>query len=457
MLYCNPLPIPSIQPGRAALEKGIHKDKLWREMADPSVIKFKDRWYLFPSCGMLWYSDDMVNWVFHPMDPFDPGYAPTAVVKGDKVYMTAGWSSGSKIWVTDDPLGEWKCLGHVKDNNGSDIEWGDPMLFVDDDGSVYSYFNMYPHTGKIFVAKLSDNDITQLSMEPELCMQFNPDNIWERDGEFNQNDSVSYTEGPWVNKVNGRYYLQYTGPATERRNYALGCYVSDSPLGSFEYQNINPILTHDNGMINGCGHHSTVEGPDGSLWCFYTILFRIKDRYERRIAMDPVLFDSFGEMVVDGPSERPRFIDGSYPENVLPLSVCQPIKSSSHSYGHEPDYAVDNYIRTWWEGECCDSSEEWLQIDLERSYSFFAARIIFYEGRSFPQDNCARYQYLIEASNDMHVWEVVLDNTDCEFDGHIHFEKLSEDKQFRYVKLTILNWPEGIKPGIIDFTLFGRA
>jgi len=446
--YCNPLPIPCIQPGRAGLEKDLETEKLWREMADPSVIKFKERWYLFPSCGMLWYSDDMVDWKFHPIDPFDPGYAPTAVVKDEKIYLTAGWV-GSQIWVADDPLGDWQCLGQVKDRHGNDYQWGDPMLFVDSDNTVYSYFNAPDKTGEIYVVEMCDNDITTMSNDPQFCFKYNPDHLWERDGEFNQNDSVSYTEGPWMNKWQNRYYLQYTGPATERRNYALGCYVADSPKGPFEYQELNPILIHRGGMINGCGHHSTVEGPDNNLWCFYTILFRIKNRYERRIAMDPVCFDANSNMYVDGPSERPRMLDGSYPKGIVPLSVCQPVTASSFSYGHEADYAVDNYIRTWWEGE--GGSEEWIRIDLERKYRISASRIIFYEGRRFPADNSANYRFHLEGSNDNEHWELVSDQASNEFDGHIRFIQFQPQMDFRYIRLKLLAWPEDLKPGVLGF------
>lgn len=452
--YCNPLPIPQIQPGRAVFEKNVPNEEAWREMADPTVIKFKNRWYLFPSCGMLWHSDDMVNWTFHPIDPFDPGYAPTAVVKDDKIYLTAGWI-GSKIWETDDPLSSWKCLGQIKDKHGDAYQWGDPMLFVDDDNKVYSYFNAPDKNGEIYVVKMCDDDITTMQHNPQLCFKFNPEHIWERDGEFNQNDSISYLEGPWMNKQDDKYYLQYTAPATERRNYALGCYIAETPLGPFSYQQRNPILTHKGGLINGCGHHSTVEGPDGGLWCFYTILIKIKNRYERRIAMDPARFDINGEMYVDGPSERPRMLDGTYPAGVLPLSVCQPVQASSFTYGHEADYGVDNYTRTWWEGK--GDSTEWLKVDLDKIYSVSELRIIFYEGRAFPADNSADYRYLIEGSQDNAQWNLISDHSKDEFDGHIHFIQLPLPVDSRYIRITILSWPKNIKPGVLDFCVFGSS
>ena len=61
-----------------------------------------------------------------------------------------------------------------------------------------------------------------------------------------------------MNKINGRYYLQYSANGTQYRNYAIGCFISDSPLGPFVPQKRNPILIHKGGLVNGCAHHSIV-------------------------------------------------------------------------------------------------------------------------------------------------------------------------------------------------------
>lgn len=62
-----------------------------REAADPSLILFKDKYYLFPSMttGFL-ASDNLTEWEFHPlkdMPVYD--YAPDVRVIGEYLYFSA--------------------------------------------------------------------------------------------------------------------------------------------------------------------------------------------------------------------------------------------------------------------------------------------------------------------------------------------------------------------------------
>ena len=61
--YCNPLPLPGYPLHVNADGKGID----FQTTADPTVIQFKGKWYLFPSNGMAWVSADLVNWEYHPV------------------------------------------------------------------------------------------------------------------------------------------------------------------------------------------------------------------------------------------------------------------------------------------------------------------------------------------------------------------------------------------------------
>jgi len=59
-------------------------------------------------------------------------YAPTVLVMGDKIYLTAGRTH--KIFVAEDLLaGKWTEAGDF----GRPYE--DPALFLDDDGKLYVY------------------------------------------------------------------------------------------------------------------------------------------------------------------------------------------------------------------------------------------------------------------------------------------------------------------------------
>jgi len=186
----------------------------------------------------------------------------------------------------------------------------DSMAFVDDDGRVYMYYSGR-HADGIWGVELDRKDLTHFAGPAKKLWTFDPSHVWERYGDNNEGTSLSWLEAPWMTKHNGTYYLQYSAPGTEWKTYAVGVYTSRSPLGPFRYAPVNPILVHKNGLINGTGHHSIVQGPDGNLWAIYTILYRNWNVFDRRIGLDPVGFDAMGNMFIAGPSESPQWGPGN--------------------------------------------------------------------------------------------------------------------------------------------------
>ena len=90
--YANPVDLPyRYQPARLP----------YREAADPTVIRFKGRYWLFASHSLgYWYSSDLLHWFFVKPTGYDVGrYAPTAVVMNGKVYLTAS-ENAKTIWVS---------------------------------------------------------------------------------------------------------------------------------------------------------------------------------------------------------------------------------------------------------------------------------------------------------------------------------------------------------------------
>ena len=87
--YCNPLPLPDYPRGMLSHDKTrswgwLRRERMdFRETADPSVIYHEGKWYLYPSCGMAFVSEDFVTWTHHRVEPYKPGYAPTVVVHPD--------------------------------------------------------------------------------------------------------------------------------------------------------------------------------------------------------------------------------------------------------------------------------------------------------------------------------------------------------------------------------------
>ncbi|MCQ2445703.1 MAG: hypothetical protein MJ141_02295 [Clostridia bacterium] len=70
LTYCNPLPIPQIPRGKDRWyddQYGMfsHENKpsnvTWpdyRSISDPTVFYWEGKWYLYPSYGMAWVSED---------------------------------------------------------------------------------------------------------------------------------------------------------------------------------------------------------------------------------------------------------------------------------------------------------------------------------------------------------------------------------------------------------------
>ena len=200
-LYCNPIPLPDYPRGRGSRdEKSKPNLNLWlqdeprdfRETADPSVIYEDGKWYLYPSAGMAYVSNDFCTWEHVRMEPYDCGYAPTVVKFREKFLLTA---CGAPVYESDNPLGPFKEVGRMTMPDGGKLKpgWSDPMLFADDDGRLYAYWGL--GNPGIFAAELDPDQPNQLLTVPQKMFEFNPDHTWERLGEWNENPTASYCEG----------------------------------------------------------------------------------------------------------------------------------------------------------------------------------------------------------------------------------------------------------------------
>jgi xylan 1,4-beta-xylosidase len=485
--YCNPITIPDIPFGKWTAQQNRQKVNYWsvigennakgdqpysdsgndrwletdgqdcRELADPTMLFFKGKWYLFPSSlpGPLWFSDDLVNWKYHDLG-LTIAYAPTVVIKGEWLYLT---SSGSKMmWRAKHPFGPWEELGPSKDMSGNYKSWFDPCLFVDDDGKMYIYYGSS-------VALLRDDDPTRFAEEPKTVISLDlQKNTWGRAGTHNQDINRSYTEAPWMTKYNGRYYLQFSVGGTEYKSYAVGCLVGDTPYGPFRLQKRNPILVQKGGMINGTAHHSVFPGPSGKLWAVYTTLIRNTHLYERRLGIDPVGFDENGEMFISGPSETPQFAPGIKSDPEFGNDVrwdnlsADPVRvrASSSAPGRDPAYGCDDNLRTWW--EAAGTSNEWLEIDLNSICDIRSFRTIFADRGLNRKEGIVPgpYCYRIEGTKDGKDWVTLVDQSKNGVDRQITYETC-QTSRVRYIKITILSAPKGMRIALWDFTVFGNV
>lgn len=452
--YCNPLPMPDCPQGCEV--NGVHN---YRDLADPSVIFHDGKWFLYATQGAAYVSEDFRTWKTCGEETIPSLSAPTVVKKGKKFYLMG---SNSPIYEADDPRGPFHELGMIKDGNGTVLRIRDPMLFADEDGRMYLYWGL--GSDGIYGLELKADRPTQGIGSSVSLLCFHGEHEWERLGAWNQNRGLSFIEGAWMHKHDGKYYLIYSASGTCYRTYAWGVYRSDSPLSGFVYQKKNPVLCKKFGLVSGTGHGSVVEGPGGTLWAFYTIKMCYAAKYERRIGMDPAGFDENGDFFVAGPSEIPQWAPGAAerPEQgnetpLLPLTAEEQVCASSHAPGREALYALDESMLTWWQPEDKDERSS-LTVDLRAVFRVSAVRLIFrdvgldYDRGALP----GPFGYLVEScmDEDGERFETLLDCTDNGTDYSVDYRTF-EAKNARYIRLTITDHPPGIQPGVINFTAFG--
>ncbi|MGH7811242.1 MAG: glycoside hydrolase family 43 protein, partial [Candidatus Binatia bacterium] len=235
--------------------------------ADPHVIRHEGKYYMYPTTDGKGYdvfvSDDLVHWEQKPKcftDSRGGAWAPDVFhhKKGDGkfyLYHTLNKRGGGKqigVAVADGPLGPFNDHGNLVDDAI------DAHLFQDDnDSRLYLYYANLAGGFKIMVQPMSD----PLKKRGEPNEVIRPTTDWER-------KKGAVTEGPWMLKHKGLYYLMYSGSGADGPDYAIGYATAKSPLGPFTKHPGNPIAKRGNGVF-GPGHHSVVTGPDGKLWMLY--------------------------------------------------------------------------------------------------------------------------------------------------------------------------------------------
>jgi len=236
------------------------------------------------------------------------------------MYYSAHWKENPKndlenyrvgVAVADNPLGPFKDLtGKPIFDPGYPII--DANVFRDTDHRNYLFYSRccYEHPVESEIADWAkkkfgyknieeswvygvelDSSMTKvigspvLLMRPPATMQ-DAQSEWESrsvtSGEINRR----WTEGSFLVKENGLYYMMYSAN------------TATTPLGSYQKSASNPIIeknTSRGGVISGTGHNSLFQDREGKIRCVYHAR-TIQTGDQRIVFISDVSFDETGKL-----------------------------------------------------------------------------------------------------------------------------------------------------------------
>lgn len=480
--FCNPM---NLDYGWGCFQK---REKKARTAADPVIVLFKDKYYLFTTMDIGGYrvSDDLITWkdvYFNPeihasaLD-IDHYVAPAVAADDNYVYFINFTRDRSKkkvdvIRSADPENGKWEKCGEVR-------RMADPCLFIDD-GRFYFYYGLGAEQSTTFF-EVNPETFEEIEGTKKVLREYITDvkectsgyhfgrrelydeidaSAWM--GKF---EKIPCPEGAWIVKNNDKYYLQYATPGTICNWYCDIVMESDSANGGFVEQPYNPVSLKVGGFIGGAGHSCVFKDKYGNWWQATSMWIGNHDEFERRIGLFPVSFDAKGRM-------RTHTVLGDYPM-LLPQKKFEPqdisafgwmlqsfnkaCMASSSLPGFEPEKAADENVRTWWSAESGNAGEHFV-MNFGKKVQINSVQINFAEQDINPEapKETDYHAYKLYTSNDGHTWKLLADKSGNKTAVPHEYLELSGPVEASYMKVENVHTPKEGKFALLDLRVFGSG
>ncbi|MBB3695170.1 glycoside hydrolase family 43 protein [Sphingomonas sp. BK580] len=209
-------------------------------------------------------SPDLVHWTKHPR-VLDTGgvawaayaiWAPSAIQVGRRFYLFFGANDvhqgelgGIGVAVADRPQGPFRDLigkpliGGI--HNGAQPI--DQFAFRDEDGQLYLYYGGWGHLNVVRLAP----DLKSVERFPDGTT-------------YREITPPGYVEGSFVLRRGGVYYLMWSEGGWTGPDYRVAYATGPTALGPFTKKGV--ILSQDERVARGAGHHSVIKEPNSDRW-----------------------------------------------------------------------------------------------------------------------------------------------------------------------------------------------
>lgn len=333
-------------------------------ISNPVPLKFGDPFLLFASDGNYYMYGTSLGDGFEAFVSYDgmhswqplgqvyrgarPGqwnrdcfWAPEVYERGGKYYMFYSANDRNNprgeeenfrigVAVSDSPAGPFEDL-HNRPLFESDYPVIDANVYFDDaTGRAYLYFSRccYKHPVESELAaqmrrqgvygNIEESWVYGVELKPDFsgiigepvalltppAKLGDPQSEWESRSVTRREVNRRWTEGSFIFRHDGKYYIMYSANFYGGGNYAVGYATSDNPLGPFVKAKNNPVLEENasnGGKVLGTGHNMVLKLDDGN---YYTVYHgRMTDNPgERVVFIDKLEIGRDGQLRVNGPT-----------------------------------------------------------------------------------------------------------------------------------------------------------
>ena len=325
VLWAALLFVSACGPGQKSAAESYANPVIAADCPDPSVIDDRDAsgWFYAYSTRSreatlpVYRSQDMVHWEYVG-DGFakgeGPAWSPGGALWAPDVnrvngryvlyYAIGHWGdhvrSASGVAVSDSPTGPFKDHGMIVRLDNTGVANSIDPVYFEDDGKKYLFWGSFGTGSGIWAVELSE------------------DGLSVREGAAPVQISAIDTEGAWVVKRDGWYYVFASrGSCCEgarstyhvvvaRSKQLLGPYTDPSGKSFLDADYAYTILSSSqDGTFRGPGHNSALVRDDaGQDWIFYHSYWSGNDYNGRCLMMDRVTWKKGWPSIADGQPSR---------------------------------------------------------------------------------------------------------------------------------------------------------